>query len=146
MREIMAFSVSLLLALPLSGCARGGKTTLPPAARSGSGSGSGTSSSTLTPDEVVISPEQFDQVTILKVGQVFCVKPPIDASRWQVSYDAKIVIALLPPDTMEAPGRQGWRFRVLAEGQTDVVFTSVPKVSSAPPMAARISLTIKGIK
>ena len=141
----MAFSVPFLLALLFLGCARGGKTTLPPGG-AGSGSGAATSSSTLPPDEVVISPEQFDQITVLKVGEVFCVKPPINASRWQVSYDAKIIIALLPPDAMEVPGSQWWRFRVLAEGQTDVVFTSVPKVSSAPPMAAWISFTIKGVK
>ncbi len=145
-RSIALISVSCLFACTLPGCFHSGRSNAPPQTKPGTNP----RSSIRTPggrlDEVVIGPEQFDQVTTLKVGRTFRVIPPVEATRWLVNYDAKILEALLPPRGMESPGPLGWQFKVLNVGQTDVILTSVPEANSAPPTAIRISLTIRAVK
>lgn len=145
-RKIWALPVSISLVLVSSASACRGKPASPPSPGSAAKQELKAIVSTPGPNEVTISPEEFDRTTILKVGQVFRVKPPLDAARWQVSYDDKVITSLFTADRMAAPGAQGWLFRVVAEGQTEVTFVSVPRSDAGPPMAARISLTVRGVK
>jgi predicted secreted protein len=95
-------------------------------------------------DDVVIRRSQFGQVVSVKKGQTLSIVPPADFSEWQVDYAKEILQPLTPSDRMRSPGRDGWRFKAIAPGETDVALTAVMPAdrhgSAAPP---RFTVTIR---
>jgi predicted secreted protein len=98
-------------------------------------------------DDVVITRSQFGQTFSMKKGQTLSIAPPADFSEWQVDYASEVLQTLTPPDRMRSPGRDGWRFKAIASGETDVALTAVmtvdPNSSAPPPAPPRFSVTIR---
>lgn len=103
-------------------------------------------SPTLPPADVVVTTEKNGQRIITRVGQVIeFTLPPINAE-WTVSYYQEMLVSLTAPDKMGNPGSGGWFFRVVAPGESDVMFTSIARCSGATPCpqtVARFTYTIK---
>ncbi len=78
---------------------------------------------------VLIDPmAQRGSTVALSVGDVFAVALPKGSSIWKVDYAGSVVEPLTLPENMEEPGSQGWLFRAVAAGQTDIRLTA----STAP--------------
>src|SRR5574341_777123 len=100
----------------------------------------------LRPD-ILITPAQSGQVISVSVGQVIGVTNPGATMEWQVDYASAVLELLTPRENLRAPGPEGWRFRSIAPGQTDLVLTSIPQPcpnnTPCPLMPARFVFTIK---
>jgi hypothetical protein len=93
---------------------------------------------------IVINPRQPMQIIVVSVGQVIAFTRPLDVAEWQVDYDAASLSPLIPPEKMRMPGAQGWLFRAIATGQSDLTFTSIASCPAppCPPTVARFVVTI----
>lgn len=80
--------------------------------------------------DVVITESQHQQVTTVKVGQIINVTSHPEFE-WSVSYYDQVLLALTPPEKIKQPGADGWFFRVVAPGATEIVLESI-----APPCPA----------
>ncbi|HMU93924.1 MAG TPA: hypothetical protein PKE35_13685 [Anaerolineales bacterium] len=76
---------------------------------------------------------QRGQVIPLSVGDVFAISVPPGSSIWKVAYAAEVVEPLTPADKMTEPGSQGWLFRAVAAGQTDIRLTAPAPACAKPP-------------
>jgi hypothetical protein len=92
--------------------------------------------------QVVVQPAQ--QSVNVRVGQTLSIPLPFDADAWSVDY-ASNILELLDPSKASRPGPQGWRFRALARGETDVALTEVSAVApgGAPPAPRRFVITVR---
>ncbi len=93
---------------------------------------------------LVINPRQPMQIIVVSVGQVIAFTRPLDVAEWQVDYDAASLSPLMSPETMRTPDAQGWLFRAVAAGQSDLTFTSIASCPAppCPPTVARFVVTI----
>jgi hypothetical protein len=102
--------------------------------------------STPTPD-VLIAPAQSGQVIPVSVGQIIEVANPSLSMKWKVSYASEVLELLTSQENLHAPGRDGWLFRAITPGKTDLMLTSMPQACSnntpCPPMPARFVFTIE---
>jgi hypothetical protein len=98
-------------------------------------------------DDVVIRRSQFGQTIELKRGQTLAIPPPADSYEWQVEYASEVLESLTPLDRMRSPGRDGWRFKAIAPGETNVTLTAVitvdPNSPAPPPAPPRFSVVIR---
>lgn len=144
MKHIFFFILIILASPALAGCSRAGIATNAPAASPSPGS---TQDAAKPDPDVLIRPAQSGQVIRLSKGQIIRIVNPGLAAAWRVVYASEVLEALTPPDTMRAPGPEGWRFRAIAPGKTDLVLTSIaqpcPDPTPCPPVPARLVFTIE---
>lgn len=76
---------------------------------------------------------QRGQVIPLSVGDVFAISLPPGSSVWKVAYAAEVIEPLTSADKMTEPGPQGWLFRAVAAGQTEVRLTAPAPACAKPP-------------
>jgi len=84
-------------------------------------------------DDVVIARSQFGETVTVKTGQTLSIPRPADFPEWQVDYANNVLEALTAPDKMRSPGPDGWRFKAIAAGETDLAFTVVMVGGPPPP-------------
>jgi hypothetical protein len=84
-----------------------------------------------TADDVVI--RSFGQVVTVTVGQTLRIVRPGDAPDWQVDYAADKLQALQSSEQMRSPGPDGWRFKAIAAGDSDVTVTRIVSASPGRP-------------
>lgn len=81
----------------------------------------------------------------IQEGQIFQVKPPGLASEWQVDFSPSLFIPLTAPEMMRSPGKDGWTFQTVSQGQGVLVFTSIVSCTGpvpCPMMPVRLELTL----
>jgi hypothetical protein len=94
--------------------------------------------------ERVISRADFGGTVIVRRGDTLAVPPPIDTPEWQVDFAADILDLLNPPDKRRSPGPEGWRFRAIGVGETDIALTEIPRRGGgAAPAPRRFVVTIR---
>src|SRR5262249_17268468 len=96
-----------------------------------------------SPEEIVIP--LHGQTATAERGQTIRFPRPADFAEWQIDYAADVLKALMPPDRMRSPGNEGWRFEVIARGDTDVVATPIVTASPgrAPPPQFRVTIRVQ---
>jgi hypothetical protein len=87
------------------------------------------------PVDVTVNPvTRKNASTKVPLGQTIAVTRPEDYDEWQVDFDAAALSALTPLEKMRAPGLQGWLFRAIKPGITQIMLTSLlPPCSRALP-------------
>ena len=92
--------------------------------------------------DVVVGPSQ--QSATMRVGQTISIPRPFDADEWRVDYSAD-VLELLNASEARKPGPDGWRFRGIAKGETEVALTEVSAVpiGGAPPAPRRVVISVR---
>lgn len=106
---------------------------------------------TMPSPSITIDPmRQRGKLVTVLVGDIFSITVPQGSSRWKVDYAGSVVEPLTPVENMEEPGPQGWFFRAIATGQTDIRLTSyAPPCDSsvpcppAPPIGFVFTLEVK---
>lgn len=72
-----------------------------------------------------IEPERQNGETIsVPRGEAFAIVVPSGFPTWQISYAGTVIQPLTPLEEMQVPGPQGWLFRSIASGQTEVRLTA----------------------
>ena len=90
--------------------------------------------STMPSPSVTIDPRrQRGEVVSVSVGDVFAVNLPQGSSKWAVDYANSVVEPLTPAGKMNEPGPDGWLFRAVAAGQTDIRLTAPAAKCTEPP-------------
>jgi hypothetical protein len=88
--------------------------------------------------DIVVTPSPAGEVVSVAVGQTVAVRRPAEFSEWQVDYAATVIEPLTPRERMRTPGPDGWKFKAIASGETDITVTAVMRVDAdrgAPPPA-----------
>lgn len=95
--------------------------------------------------ERVIVSGDFGGVVTVNVRDVLVIPPPMTADEWQVDYSPALLEALTPADRLRSPGPDGWRFRAIAAGESELALTPVLKASPSgpPPAPPRFAVTIR---
>ena len=94
--------------------------------------------------EMVITAEQFGRVVTISIGQTFVIRRPLDVEEWQVDFATDILEVLNSADRRQSPGPEGWRFRAIGIGETDLALTErPPRNGGAPPPPRRFVVTIR---
>jgi hypothetical protein len=86
---------------------------------------------------MVITVRDFGRVVTVPLGQTFVVRRPLDVEAWQVDFAADVLELLNSPETRQAPGPEGWRFRAIGAGETDLALTERPARGGGGPAAPR---------
>lgn len=73
--------------------------------------------------DVWLTEAQNQQPLTVQVGQIINLAYDPEYE-WAISYRAEILLALKPAETMSQPGADGWFFRVIAPGTTEIVLES----------------------
>ena len=96
----------------------------------------------VTPQDIQV---QVGQPVVMTVGQVIAIRPPIEGSAWQVDFADDILEVLMPPDKVQVPGADAWRFRAIAIGDCEVVITQVTRSTAGtpPPPPARFVFEVR---
>jgi hypothetical protein len=84
---------------------------------------------------------QRGQVIPLSAGDVFAISLPPGSSIWKVEYAAEVVEPLTPAEKMTEPGPQGWLFRAVAAGQTEIRLTAPAPACAKPPCPPAAPMT-----
>lgn len=86
--------------------------------------------------DVIIT--QFESATVVRAGQTVGLMPPRAGVRWQVTFSPAAVQLLTPGDRLAEPGDEGWVWKALAPGSTEITLTSVPPPCANPPCAPNV--------
>lgn len=96
---------------------------------------------TLIHADVILEVAQKDIPIQVRVNDVIQVRLPLKQMEWQVSYTADLLVPVMPPDRMRNPGADGWFFRAIAPGISNIMLTSIPQPcptqTPCPSTAAR---------
>jgi hypothetical protein len=98
----------------------------------------------VTADTADVRVTNADSPVAMRVGQTLGLKP-FRAGQWQVSFSNEALQLITPLDRLPSPGDDGWVWKALAPGETNITFTSVAPPSGAPPCPPnvfRITLTV----
>ena len=96
-----------------------------------------------TPATTIDPLKQRNRVVTVTVGDVFAVTVPPGSSKWTVDYANSVVQLLTSGTDVNEPGPQGWLFRAVAVGSTDIRLTSVlPACNSPTPCPPAPPVTI----
>ena len=87
-------------------------------------------SSTPASAERVLTSAQFGQEVEFRTADTFVLRPPFEATDWQLDFSSDVLQLLTPADRVSAPGAEGWRFRAVSSGTTDLTVTAL--VSPGP--------------
>jgi hypothetical protein len=102
------------------------------------GAGIDACSSAKTPtaaSEIVITPAQFGTTLNVTVGDVIVIPRPVPVDEWQVDFGSP-PLELLNPETRSHPGPDGWRFRAVAPGETEIGLVPITTGDAPPPRFA----------
>ena len=90
---------------------------------------------------VISAPET---TTAVRVGQTVGLKPFRDGVRWQVSFSDAALELLTAPDRLPEPGPDGWVWKALAPGLTEITLTSTVPCPAPPcaPNVQRFTITL----
>ncbi|MBI2864352.1 MAG: hypothetical protein HYX94_07285 [Chloroflexi bacterium] len=152
----MAVILRTVALIAISGCAELGAfptptpvvfPSLPPSRTSLVALPTATAGSTSSRTDVIIAPEQYGQVIPASIGQTIAVVRPVNIEEWQVQYNNAVLAILTPPERVNSPGPEGWLFKAVAPGRSDIVLTSAvypckDTTPCPPPMPARFMVTI----
>ncbi len=98
--------------------------------------------------DVVLGPERQQQESRVRVGEVIRV-PDNPEHDWVVSYSPRILTALTPTEKLARPGQDGWLFRVIAPGTTEIALESkaatCPSGALCPPNILRLIYPIHAL-
>ena len=72
----------------------------------------------------------LEQTAAVRVGQTVGLKPFRDGVRWQVTFSNTDLQLMTPLDRLAAPGDEGWVWKALVRGTTEITLTSVSPHSS----------------
>ena len=102
------------------------------------------------PDVLVDPMRRFGDPVVVSVGNVIAVAMPPGSSKWKFDYADSVVELLTPAENMTNPGPQGWLFRAVAVGQTDIRLTAPAAICNqpqpcppAPPMTFVFTVEVK---
>jgi hypothetical protein len=95
-----------------------------------------------TADVVISEPEG---TTVVRVGQTVGVKSLAAGTPWQVSFSDRSLELLTPIDRLPAPGADGWVWKALAPGHTEITFTSTAPCPRPPcgPNVMQITVALE---
>lgn len=79
----------------------------------------------------------MQETAAMRVGQTLGVGAT-SGGRWQVSFSNAALQLLTPLEKLPAPGDDGWVWKALAPGVTEITFTSVPAPCANPPCAPNV--------
>lgn len=97
-----------------------------------------------TESETIITAEQAGRVVTIPMGRSFAIRRPLNVKEWQVDFAADILELLNPPESRRSPGPDGWHFRTIGAGETDIAMTERPeRTGGAPPAPRRFVVTIR---
>src|SRR4051812_42204679 len=94
-----------------------------------------------TADIVVTTSDWIDGLT-LRVGNTIRVPVPVPHDRWTVVTPGAVLRLLTPPDRVEHPDPDGWRFEAIASGSAAVTFTGFVPPGSDQPNPPRFVLKV----
>jgi hypothetical protein len=83
--------------------------------------------------ERVVTVTEFGGVVNVHIRDVIVVRAPMQADEWQVAFDDAVIVAVGTPGDLRHPGREGWRFRAIAAGDTSLVVTPILRGGANPP-------------
>jgi len=85
-----------------------------------------------------------DSTKAVRVGQTVGLRPLRDGVRWQVSYSETALQLLTPPDLLPDPGPDGWVWKAVAPGITEITLTSTLPCPDPPcaPNVQRFTFTL----
>jgi len=92
-------------------------------------------------DIVVTSADWIDGLT-LRVGNTIRVPVPVPHDGWTVVTPRRVLRLLTPPDRVEHPDPDGWRFEAIASGSAAVTFTGFVPPGSDQPNPPRFVLKV----
>jgi hypothetical protein len=84
-----------------------------------------------TPSTILHPARLTGQQITIALGDVFVVSLPDEKFNWQINFADTIIQALTPPEAMNNPGSEGWLFRAIAPGLTDIRVTA--SAAACPP-------------
>jgi hypothetical protein len=94
--------------------------------------------------ESVITAQELGRVVTISLGQTFVIRRPLDVEEWEVDFATDILTLLNPPEdppeARRSPGPEGWRFRAVGVGETDVALT---EAACARPRRSARAATIR---
>jgi hypothetical protein len=96
-----------------------------------------------TLDQLEVVASQSGQQIQVRLGETFVVRPPPEASEWELDFAPEILQLLTPPELARAPGSGGWQFRAVGAGDTDLTITGVVTVALAGPAPPRRVVTVR---
>lgn len=79
---------------------------------------------------VMITPDRFGSKIIVAVNDTLAISRPAEFDEWHVEYSDEVLVPLMSDDQRRRPGKGEWHFRVVAAGQTDLVFKA--RITSSP--------------
>ena len=87
----------------------------------------------------------LEQTAAVRVGQTVGLKPFRDGVRWQVTFSNTDLQLMTPLDRLAAPGDEGWVWKALVRGTTEITLTSVAPCAAPPcaPSAQRVTITLE---
>jgi hypothetical protein len=95
---------------------------------------------TPSPSEIVVTREQFGTTVNVEVEDTISIPRPSDFENWQIDYASPPLELLTPPEKRSTPGPNGWRFRAIATGESDIGLSPITTGDAQPP---RFVITIR---
>jgi hypothetical protein len=96
---------------------------------------------------LVITPEQLGQTVVARLGQQVVLRRPVDVPRWTLDFDPAILKPLMGTERIRMPGPEGWLFKAVGLGRSEVVATSVsacsPDEPCPPPVRFSVTVEVK---
>ena len=98
--------------------------------------------------DLVITLAAQEQTTTVKVGQVINVSD-FPNFEWSLSYRPNVLLMLTATEKIKQPGADGWFFRAIAPGATEIVLQSLaascPAGTPCPPNVIRYKFPIQAV-
>jgi hypothetical protein len=73
---------------------------------------------------IAVGSEQYGQVVLAQVGDILAVKPAPPGPGWAVEFDRGILAALGSEESRRNPGPEGWLFRCVGVGTSELALTA----------------------
>lgn len=88
--------------------------------------------------ERIVAPGDFGGVVNVRRGDVLVVRPPMTAAEWQVMFDESHLEFQGDADGLRRPGPDGWRFNVIATGETSLTVTPISRGANPPRFSVAV--------
>ena len=85
----------------------------------------------------------FDAPVSVRVGQTLGIQPPAPNGDWQVDFDNESLRLITPESDLAHPGTQGWVWRAIRAGESELVLTSTTRCAPEPCTPAVLRFTVR---
>lgn len=75
-------------------------------------------------NRVSIGPEQYEQTVPARLHDIVAVNLKRSGAGWRVEFDRSVLEYLGPPESLAAPGAEGWSFRCVGTGTSELVLAA----------------------